>query len=417
MIFNELPIVFPFYDKLEKQHRFRDVADGACAYKLITPRNALLPFQIKANYNFNEDIFDRENIFNEGYKIDLSGNIVEDNNSVITNFINVEGYQQLKVRSFAGFRVNHYNEYEQLISSYATPPQQTNWDSFILINLSADTFYITIEVSRFESRRDYDKLFFSVVNYNKEIKTIDPGNVKHFKIYDCCGGVIDIQNVGSVRKELFSDGVRYFYGGDVLRVVSGLSVTQLNLGAGYYYAMIENENGDVFYSENFYVPKNTPSKDEMDNYTKITFWNDSDLSPIVYPDIKIWKQEFYTEAECYTVQPLYEEEGERDINDEFVSTFKKLIINWMLTDLVPDYLKIALTSLQMHDNVEIKTKSRFGKANKVSVEIGEENTFGLGSITISIEQYVITQRSCNNNITRIKEGTLNDIITKAKLIN
>src|SRR6266567_3702353 len=47
LIFNELPIVFPWYDKLEKQLRHKENVEKACDYKLITPENGLLPFQFR----------------------------------------------------------------------------------------------------------------------------------------------------------------------------------------------------------------------------------------------------------------------------------------------------------------------------------------------------------------------------------
>lgn len=46
MIYNELPTVFPWYDKIEQQDRYRENVKNTCDYKLITPRDALLPFQV-----------------------------------------------------------------------------------------------------------------------------------------------------------------------------------------------------------------------------------------------------------------------------------------------------------------------------------------------------------------------------------
>jgi hypothetical protein len=45
MIFNELPTAFPWYDKKEKQNRYRENAEKLTSWGLITPRDALLPFQ------------------------------------------------------------------------------------------------------------------------------------------------------------------------------------------------------------------------------------------------------------------------------------------------------------------------------------------------------------------------------------
>src|SRR4051812_24244710 len=45
MLFPELPIVFPWYPKIEQQNRYNENVEPVCDYKLISPKNALLPFQ------------------------------------------------------------------------------------------------------------------------------------------------------------------------------------------------------------------------------------------------------------------------------------------------------------------------------------------------------------------------------------
>lgn len=45
MLFNELITGFPWYDKIEKQNRYNEHTGNICDYKLISPADALLPFQ------------------------------------------------------------------------------------------------------------------------------------------------------------------------------------------------------------------------------------------------------------------------------------------------------------------------------------------------------------------------------------
>ncbi|HYH14629.1 MAG TPA: hypothetical protein VD794_05400 [Flavisolibacter sp.] len=45
MLYNELPLPFPIYDKIEKQDRFRENVAPLLWYKLITPKDSLLSFQ------------------------------------------------------------------------------------------------------------------------------------------------------------------------------------------------------------------------------------------------------------------------------------------------------------------------------------------------------------------------------------
>lgn len=46
MLFNELPTAFPWFDRIEKQTRYKQHAD-VCDFRLITPRNTMLPFEFR----------------------------------------------------------------------------------------------------------------------------------------------------------------------------------------------------------------------------------------------------------------------------------------------------------------------------------------------------------------------------------
>lgn len=45
MLYNELPVAFPWYDKIEKQNRYNEHTGTICDYQLISPADALLPFE------------------------------------------------------------------------------------------------------------------------------------------------------------------------------------------------------------------------------------------------------------------------------------------------------------------------------------------------------------------------------------
>jgi hypothetical protein len=45
MLYTELPVAFPWYDKLAKQNRYNEHSGGVCDYQLISPADALLPFE------------------------------------------------------------------------------------------------------------------------------------------------------------------------------------------------------------------------------------------------------------------------------------------------------------------------------------------------------------------------------------
>lgn len=46
MLFKEPPIAFPWYEKLEQQNRYMENVDQHCDFKLISPKDALLPFEL-----------------------------------------------------------------------------------------------------------------------------------------------------------------------------------------------------------------------------------------------------------------------------------------------------------------------------------------------------------------------------------
>lgn len=45
MLFNELPISFPWYEKIEQQWRYTENAAAICDFRMISPFDALLPFE------------------------------------------------------------------------------------------------------------------------------------------------------------------------------------------------------------------------------------------------------------------------------------------------------------------------------------------------------------------------------------
>jgi hypothetical protein len=69
MLYNELPVSFPWYEKIEQQNRYNENVEPICDYKLVSPKDALLPFQ------FSKPIRDALPIIWEVYEIN-SNNLV-----------------------------------------------------------------------------------------------------------------------------------------------------------------------------------------------------------------------------------------------------------------------------------------------------------------------------------------------------
>ena len=227
-IFKEMPIVFPFYDN-EKHFSIRsEHREGNCVYKLISPKNALLPFQINLPVN---------------------------------------------------------------------KPAPIAW----------------------------------------QIKSI------------CGANVIDITNkLNEVKIYLFDGKKQAVYFGNSLGI---------NLECGFYYSKFLFADGSYYVSEWFYVPSDSFGVGEQSNYFKIEFWQDKDVLPLIYRDN--WKQTLYLKTFIHAAVPEVEEETKKDGFNNEIAVFQKMTLKYKFLDIVPDFLKIAIVSLQIQDNVLIVSELWF----------------------------------------------------------
>jgi hypothetical protein len=77
MLYNELPVAFPWYDKLEKQNRYNEHTGTICDYQLVTPADALLPFEFyKTPGGALPTIWEVFEINSQNLVSDVSANIV-----------------------------------------------------------------------------------------------------------------------------------------------------------------------------------------------------------------------------------------------------------------------------------------------------------------------------------------------------
>jgi hypothetical protein len=89
MIHTELPLSFPWYNNILKQNRYRRNCVSVKPYKLLSPNNALLPFQFYRDNAVSLEAVDEWKIY------DLDGNMVKDLNSYINRIGNtlIDGKQ------------------------------------------------------------------------------------------------------------------------------------------------------------------------------------------------------------------------------------------------------------------------------------------------------------------------------------
>ena len=140
-------------------------------------------------------------------------------------------------------------------------------------------------------------------------------------------------------------------------------------------------------------------KDDLTNYMKLEFWNGCDLNPIMYNGTN-FKQILYLDTFIHTGDPEIEEDGERDGDDNLIPTFQKMTVKYRFTALVPDFVKIAIASLQIHEEVYLTTAKaiRTGKIERITTTSTTETGGAYSTIDVTLEQLIISKDSCCENI-------------------
>lgn len=272
--------------------------------------------------------------------------------------------------------------------------------------------FIVVNFSKYRDTRASDLLFFSVTRTQAD--EVTPGDVVSWNIYTESGLQISIDlgiNKSKIHRRNYADGIRVFYYGErLLFQKNNYALVDLNLMPGNYYSVIEFENA-IYYSEMFTVPNNRFRIAEPNEFMRVDFWNNSDIAPVMYQpgDGDVWRQYVYIDSYVYASDPEIEIDGERDENDLIIPTFQRLVTKYRFSALVPDFLKTALVSIQMHDNIEITTENsiRSGKVDRMTSDTAIEGDGAYSSIDIVFDQYVMTKRSCDENMSTLNISTQN----------
>lgn len=228
-------------------------------------------------------------------------------------------------------------------------------------------------------------------------QTITPtgtGIPTSWQIMTTCGDLaIDISNnIGKLKATETADGVYIEYAGDVLTFLRQSVPENLSVPQGAYYSVITFADEKKIFSEIFYcVP-------DLSAYMKIEFWNGCDISPIMYA--KGFKQIIYIDSFVHTSEPEIEQDGERDGDDQIIPTFQKMVVKYRFSTMVPDYMKIALTSMQMHDEVYLTTENgtRTGKIERLTTSSTIETSGAYSTVDVVMEQAIITRTACCENM-------------------
>lgn len=218
------------------------------------------------------------------------------------------------------------------------------------------------------------------------------------------GGIeIDLtRNLSLIFDKITENGAYFVYNGNVLEFSQNVS---LDLECGFYYSVLEI-GGEKYYSEVFCV-KNF-KKSEPTNYVKIEISNSTDLSPLIY---KIGSDKFiqniYLDTFVHVSEPEIEEEMEKDGNDKDVPVFQKLIVRNRMQVVLPDFINVALSAAQLHDEIIVTTEQgkRKGFVDRLTLSNSVEDNGSYITTDILLEQDLLVKTNCDQFIKNIEDVT------------
>lgn len=236
---------------------------------------------------------------------------------------------------------------------------------------------------------------------------IGGGGVVSWEIYHESGALVATISGGSFSfiRIANREGRKYYsYAGQVLTVAGG---GFLNLAPGFYYSKIVMSHFGVVYSEIFQVPgcQFTAATMADNPFLRIEWYNDTDLKPIFYNDYvsttPYFKNTVYLDSFIHVSEPAITEDAEKDGEDEPVATFQKAVVSYKIADLVPDFLKVALGLLQMHDHVIITTAKsiRTGEVKRISMTATPTDGGAFSNIELTWrEEIAAIKKGANDNM-------------------
>lgn len=206
---------------------------------------------------------------------------------------------------------------------------------------------------------------------------------------------IDISNnLNKIKIYEFQDFKQAVYFGDELRFVYGQRDEPLNLPCGYYYTKISFADGSCFVSEIFYV---APT---LENFMKVEFWCEKDLLPVVYRNE--WKQVLYLPTFVHNKLPEIEEETSKDGYNSEIPVWQKMVFKYKFIDIVPDFLKTVLISLQLQDFVYLWiNEKRQGRIDRIFVVATPDDIGIANEVEVTFEDDVMIKTSCPQQNTLI----------------
>ena len=216
-----------------------------------------------------------------------------------------------------------------------------------------------------------------------------------FKLISLSGNELDLSNnIGNLKAIDFDDFTYCFYKGETIIFKYETIEQELNHKGGSYIEIIIG--GIKYFSEVFVMKEEITNSEFPNDFIKIEYWDSKDIEPIRYRDG--FKQEIYLDTFIHTSEPEIEEETEPDGNNNLNPTFSKLVIKQKIEVLVPDFVKIALMTLPMHEEIKVFDQNkREGKIDRTKVTPTTVANGAFATLEIVFETDILTKTLCDDN--------------------
>lgn len=169
----------------------------------------------------------------------------------------------------------------------------------------------------------------------------------------------------------------------------------------------------LYVSEIFRVPEEKFTWNNASNECKfvaLKWYHNSPIKPnIVYPGDGSFFNLLYMDSFIAASEPEVEIEGEKDGNNELIPTSQKASIKYTFSALVPDFVKVALYAMEIHDFKELTTEYGFRKGELKNMAVSHEETSdqAYSVVILSFEQMaLLTTTSCAGTLIEPEETTL-----------
>lgn len=216
-----------------------------------------------------------------------------------------------------------------------------------------------------------------------------------FKLVSEDGNETDLSNnISKLKAVDFDDFAYCFYNGEKLMFKYETIEQELNLNGRFHIELIID--GKKYFSENFLMSKDIKADFFSNKFVKFEFWDEKDIEPVRYRSN--FKQVIYLDTFIHTSEPEIEEEAERDGNNNAIPTFTKLTIKQKIEVVVPDFIKVALMTLQLHEEIFVfEQNKRSGKIDRIKINPTTEDGGAFSTVEIVLETDILTKIQCEDN--------------------